>query len=175
MRRSNQTDYLLLAAYVETFSKRECDFHVNGPYPSVRVETDASMLDTLYRMIPAKFPPLYERLILQYRWPKEVDLRKYRLLANPPGPTLDGLAQEMRKDTGLWDALIPDGYIQFAKGPGLNYDPVCFDIRNHQKKGDYRIVQIDHEEILCNFRIKEVMEIAANFRELIETTIKQFA
>ena len=37
---------------------------------------------------------------------------------------------------------------------------------------DYRIVKIDHEEVLCNYRIKVVSEIAPSFRALVLQTIK---
>jgi hypothetical protein len=52
----------------------------------------------------------------------------------------------------------------------MDYDPVCFDIKS-RKNRDYRIVKIDHEEILSNHRIKVVSEIAATFRALVLQTI----
>jgi hypothetical protein len=77
----------------------------------------------------------------------------------------------MMCDPGLWNALIPAGFIQFGKGPDVDYDPVCFDIR--ARTGDCRIVKIDHEEILCNNRIKVVAELAPSFEKLVLTTIEQ--
>src|SRR3954468_1005774 len=55
----------------------------------IRANTPESFLDPLYEKLPARFPELYERLVLSYRW-AEVDLKIYRLLANPPGPDLSG-------------------------------------------------------------------------------------
>ena len=52
------------------------------------------------------------------------------------------------------------------------YDPVCFDI-GLRKNYDYRIVKIDHEEILCNQRIKVVPESAPSFRALVLQTIER--
>jgi hypothetical protein len=109
-------------------------------------------------------------LVLSYRWP-ETDLGRFRLLANPPGPGLEGLLAEMRRDAVLWEELIPRGWIRFGKGPGLNYDPVCFDLRRRRKDGDLRVVQLDHEEILCYSCIIEVAELAGSFRELVEGTV----
>ncbi len=83
---------------------------------------------------------------------------------------LCGLAEEIFKDPGLVESLIPGGLIQFGKGPDINYDPVCFDIKNRRKDGDYRIVRVDHvdhEEVLCNSRIRIVAELAPSFRDLV--------
>ena len=142
------------------------------PWRPRRIETDRCWLDALYAKIPARFAPLYERLVLTYRW-AEVDLGSYTLLANPPGPDLSRLLGEISKDPALWTLLIPAGYIQFAKGTEYDYDPVCFDINGRKKNGDCRIVKIDHEEILCYSRIKVVKEMASSFDELVRQTIER--
>lgn len=134
--------------------------------------TDRSHCDQLYIELPERFPPLYERLILSFRW-AEVDLKSYRLLANPPGRNFDRLLAGIIGNKALSDELIPKGYIQFGKGADLNYDPVCFDLKHRLRNGDYRIVQVDHEEILCNRRIKEVAELAPSFRQLVLNTIEE--
>lgn len=135
-----------------------------------KIATDRCCLDPLYARLPAPFPPLYEKLVLSYRW-AEVDLGTFALLANPPGLDLTRLFGEVSKDPGLWQALIPAGYIQFAKGPDIDYDPVCFDTGHQRKNRDCPIVKIDHEEILCNNRIKVVGELAPSFEELVRDTI----
>ena len=56
----------------------------------------------------------------------------------------------------------------------MDYDPVCFEIKSRRNR-DYRIVKIDHEEILCNYRIKVVSEIAPSFRALVLQTIERAA
>lgn len=137
----------------------------------LRTKADPAMLDMLYTKIPARFPPLFERLVLCYRWAK-VDLRLFRLLPNPPGLDLSGLLAEMRGDSAIWQALIPAGYMQFGRGTDIDYDPVCFDIRKRTKRKDYRIVKIDHEQILCNNRIKVVAELAPSFERLMLQTIE---
>ncbi len=55
----------------------------------------------------------------------------------------------------------------------MDYDPVCFDLRSRTKDGDYRIVKIDHEEILCNNRLKVVAELAPSFEQLMQRTVEQ--
>jgi hypothetical protein len=139
-----------------------------------KVGTPASCLEQIYRKLPAPFPPLFEGLVLSYRW-AEVDLQSYRLLANPPGPKLSGLLEEMSGDSALWEALLPAGYIQFGRGPDIDYDPVCFDMKSRKRSGDCSIVKIDHEEILCNYRVKVVAELAPSFEDLVLQTIQRSA
>jgi hypothetical protein len=137
----------------------------------VKVTTDRSCLDPLYAKLPSRFPPLFERLVLSYRW-ADVDLKTFTLLANPRGPDLSRFFDQISKDPGLWEALIPAGYIRFGQGPDLDYDPICFNIRSRRKNGDCRVVKIDHEEILCNNRVKVVAELALGFEELVRQTIE---
>jgi hypothetical protein len=79
----------------------------------------------------------------------------------------------MTKDEGLWEGLMAAGYIQFGLGPDMDSDPVCFDIKSETNRKDYRIVKIDHGEILCNYRVKVVKEIAPSFRHLVLQTIER--
>jgi len=48
-----------------------------------RERTDPAELQQLYRKLPARFPRLYEELVLSFRW-ADVDLEAFTLLANPP-------------------------------------------------------------------------------------------
>lgn len=181
----------LIARYVAAFSKLDemlanellspiawqlalgaQDDHGYKRWQPVKVETERSELEILYQKLPARLPSLYEELILSYRW-AEVDLQSYRLSANPPGATLKGLFEELSSDQGLWEFLISSGFIRFGKGPDVDYDPVCFDLRSRSRNGDYRIVKIDHEEILCNNRIKVVDELAPGFEHLVLSTIER--
>jgi hypothetical protein len=135
-----------------------------------RIDTDQRSLDPLYARLPGRFPRLYERLVLTYRW-AAIDLGAYTLLPNPPGQDLSRLFDQISGDPGLWESLVPAGYIQFAKGPDYDYDPVCFDLSKRKKNRDCRVVKIDHEEILCNYRIKVVSELAPSFEDLVRQTI----
>lgn len=136
------------------------------------ITTDESALNLFYAELPVRLPRLFEELALSYRW-AEVDLGTYRLVANPPGADLSGLLSKMMCDSNLRESLLPAGFIRFGKGPGLDYDPICFDTRSRSKSGDYRIVKIDHEGILCNYRVKTVDELAPSFEQLVISTISR--
>jgi len=138
----------------------------------MRCVTPASALDSIYQELPARFPRLFEELVLSYRW-AEVDLGKYRLLANPPGSDLSGFFQQMSNAPDIWSALLPGGFLPFGKGPDMDYDPVCFDVKSRKQGGDCRIVKIDHEEILCNHRVNVVSELAPSFHQLVLQTVER--
>lgn len=179
-------DHVLVERFVASFEKldemtvsdaigqqlatADRDQHRSGRWRPTKVYTEPSLLDPIYSTVPSRFPPLFERLVLSYRW-AEVDLGSYRLLANPPGTRLDALLHEMSKDPIIWNCLLGAGYIQFGKGPDIDYDPVCFDISTQKKNGDYKIVKIDHEQILCHNRVQTVAELAPTFEQLMLDTI----
>jgi hypothetical protein len=147
------------------------DSYGQRKWKPIAVQTDRAVLEALYAKLPARFPPLYEELVLAYRW-ADVDLQTFTLLANPPGHGLGLLLRRICGDKGLWETLIPNGLVPFGKGADHDYDPVCFDIST-RKNRDYRILKIDHEEILCNCRIKVVSELAPSFRALVLETIER--
>jgi hypothetical protein len=187
---SLESDTGLLAEYIATFEKLDDLSGTEFP-PSLVVSTDeygwqewkprqittgSWALKLLYQGLglrgigSTRFPPLYETLLLSYRWAK-VDLGSYRLLANEPAEDFARLLADMRSDTCLHANLVSNGYFQFGQGPDYDYDPVCFDFRQRQQNGDCRIVKIDHEDILCNGRVREAAELAPNFRSLVLDTI----
>jgi hypothetical protein len=122
--------------------------------------------------LPVRLPPLFELLLLSYRW-AEVDISLCTLIANPPGPDLSGFLKKISGEQVLWRGLTTAGYTQFGRAAGGNYDPVCFDWRSRKKTRDCKIVRIDHEEILCNDRVRVLCEIAPSFEELILKTIAE--
>jgi hypothetical protein len=180
-------DFRLVEKYVASFEKLD-DMMASGSDPvamqlsigksegrerwrPARADTPPAALEEIYAKIPRRFPRLYERLVLSYRW-AEVDLATHALLPNPPGPGLIGLFLGISGDRGLWESLRSAGFVQFGRAAGGNYDPVCFDMNSKRRSGDFRIVRIDHEEILCNYRVKVVCELAASFYELVRQTIE---
>ena len=171
------SDAVLLAEYVATFEKRDdtdgYGVHHGQPRP---ITTLPLALEALYQGLGltgrgfTRFPPLYEALLLSYRW-AEVDLGSYRLLANEPAEDLSPLLSALRADGHLLATLVPNGYVPFGKGPDINYDPVCFDFRQRQKNGDCPVVRLDQEAILCGGRIGAITELAPNLRSLVISTI----
>ena len=141
------------------------------PAPT-RQQSDRGALQDLYSDLPIRFPLVYEKLVLQYRWPEEAELGPLELLANPPGdPSFSGLSRAIRYDRHLAAALLPAAFVPFARPAGGSWDPICFDGSVRAGKHDRQIVRIDHESILCNDRIKIEAVLAPSFRSLIETAL----
>jgi hypothetical protein len=144
--------------------------------------TPHRVLDQLYSILPSKFPPLYERLVLTHRWYRsELDVfdifdgwsnpTTFDILGNPPGFGLEGLQMELFRDHGFSETCLPNGFIQFGLGPDAHYDPICFDTSRKSAKQDYAIVQLDHEAILCKYKIRIIQTIAPSFENLVHAVI----
>lgn len=132
--------------------------------------TSQSACRELEARLPAPLPPLFRQLILRYRYLR-VELGQFCLLANPPGPGLAGLEQEMFRDDLLSHVLLRHGFIPFGQGADGNYDPVCFNLARRAADGDMQVVRLDHEEILCHERIKVQAVLAPTFRQLVEQSV----
>jgi len=182
------TDAELLERFIATFSKLD-DLLAADPVPPeldgglddspwarqkwrpAAIRTDPSDLEQAYLQLPDRFPPLYEQLVLSYRW-LEVELDDLvRLIANPPGILLAPLIAGMTKDRLLVDVLFAHGLIPFGRAPGDNYDPVCFDTRRRNADGDCPIVRIEHEAILCQGKLGESSTVSGSFRSLMTDAI----
>jgi hypothetical protein len=156
-----------------------CESGIGGGGEFIREDTPKSALDKLYAEIPAKFPPIYERLVLTYRWDRsELEignppgrLTSFEIFGNPPGRDLDELRGELFRDQGLKTTCLASGFIQFASGPNFSYDAICFDTSQKNSKGDYALVQLDHESILCKDKIRLVRTIAPSFESLVHAVI----
>ena len=135
-----------------------------------RAPTSRAVLDGLYRRLPYGLPTLFEDLLLRWRWAAP-DIGAVQLLANPVGPDLGGFADEVLKDGELAELLLPAGYVQFGRVGGGGYDPVCFDIARGRTADDARVVQFDHEELLCHRRLGSARELQPSFRHLVTQVV----
>jgi len=146
----------------------------NRKWKPAAVETERAALTAIYEHLPASFPPLYEDLILSYRW-LDVELDGFAsLFANASGPAFSGLFSRMTAVRAFVEVLFPLGLIPFGHGTGDNYDPVCFaTARRHRRHGDCPIVQVEHESVLCNLRIGKSWEIAESFRSFVEGVLEK--
>jgi hypothetical protein len=138
----------------------------------LRVTHDTAALAELEAHLPARLPPLYAALVLGWRFMR-VELDEYALLANPPGPGLEGLRAEIFRDPVLSSVTLANGYIPFGQGTdGRGYDPVCFNLRARRQDGDMEVVRLDHKEILCYDGIRVVKVLARSFRELVARNVE---
>ena len=71
----------------------------------------------------------------------------------------------------LSELLLPAGFVQIGRPDTGNFDAVCFDLNGSNQNSEYRIVQVDHEEILCNWRVRVSGELWPSFIKLMETAL----
>jgi hypothetical protein len=120
-----------------------------------------------------KFPTSFQSLMSRYAFPA-FQCGPVFLYANT-GYELQSaqdftweFRERIFRDKGLVESLLPAGYLQIGNPHETDYDPICFDTKNRTDNGEYPIVGIDHEEILCWSKIRVVKVIASSFLELIE-------
>jgi hypothetical protein len=151
----------------------ESNSHHTSESSNVVVQkTNVAALQEIYSILPAKFPILYEQLVLSYRWDRS-NVGLLILLANPVGPDLRGLQNEFLADKSLYEGCVQNGFIQFGFAAGGSYDPVCFDTKSASHRERYRVVVLNHEDILCNRKIKVRSVLANSFDELALSLIRE--
>lgn len=172
----------LIAAFVASFQSDQFFTHDEPPpdelstgvdpedwncirWKPTRIETPKAELKLLYGGLGGRFPPLYEQLVLTWRW-LDVWLDKIRLFANPPGPTLNPLAKQMHRDPVFDEHLVSNGYFPFGFDID-NYNPVCFDTTRSHPDGDCIIRKFEHESMLTTDRIGESWVIWSSCRAMM--------
>lgn len=133
----------------------------------VRHLTERESLREIYSRLPAKFPVLFEKLLLNYRWSSIWLYGAFRLLdSTDDKPDLSGFLGEIFKDENLVTPCLQNGYIQFAFAYD-RYDPVCFNTNKRTSANDFEIVRLDHELLLQRSKIKAIKTLAPSFELLM--------
>jgi hypothetical protein len=134
----------------------------------IRPEDNASRLHALESNLPRRLPQSFTTLLSKYSFPP-FDACGITFFGWEASSTeFSGIAPPAKGS--LSELLLPAGYVQFGRPDTGDFDAVCFEIGPNQNR-EYRIVQMDHEEILCNFRIKIRGELWPSFRKLVEYLI----
>jgi hypothetical protein len=121
----------------------------------------------LQNKLPKRFPRSFGSLISRYAFPA-FDLWGIAFFGNTGAGNETDLEVAIFKDRGLCEVLLSKEYVQIGRPDTGDYDPVCFDPTGPINNREYPIVRIDHEEILCNCRIKVTSQIAPSFFKLVE-------
>ena len=129
----------------------------------------APWIEDFEKKLPKALPRSYRSLATRYAF-RSFDLRGITLFGNS-GVSKDSagdLVVASLADKHLTDTLLPSGYVQIGRPDTGDYDPICFDTNRSKQNREFSIVRIDHEEILCNYRIKVRAEIASSFLAFIQ-------
>jgi hypothetical protein len=71
----------------------------------------------------------------------------------------------------LSELLLPAGYVQIGRPNTGDFDAVCFDLNENSQNREFRIVRIDHEDILCNWRVRVSGELWPSFITLVDSVL----
>jgi len=137
----------------------------------IRPAASNPWVEELVQQLPHPLPKPYRSLIKRYRF-CNFEVGPVMLFANSGRDLFYELSTNIFKDKGLFPTLHKNGYLEFGKPFGGNYDPVCFDMQR-QSRGDAPVVQLDHEEILTRSRIRVVQQIAPSFASFLRRVIEE--
>lgn len=136
---------------------------------AVRPEDNSSRLRELESKLPRRLPPSFESLLSRYSF---VPFDASGISFFGWGPTSPDLFEVASAPRGsLSELLLPAGYFQIGRPDTGSFDAVCFDLNTQKQNREFRIVLVDHEEILSNLRVKIRSELWPSLRNLIETSI----
>jgi hypothetical protein len=135
---------------------------------------DSDWLPLFENSLPFPLPLSFHTLIERYTFPsfEAGPIRMYSVGIRESQDDYMELQKAALRDKNLVPMLFKNGYLPFARPENDNYDQICFDYRREGKKKEPAVVTIDHEEILCNSRIKVVEVIAASFDGLLDRIIE---
>jgi hypothetical protein len=71
----------------------------------------------------------------------------------------------------LSELLIPAGHVQIGRPDTGNFDGICFDLNHQTQNREYQVVQVDYEEILCNWKVRVTRNLWPSFVKLVECAV----
>jgi hypothetical protein len=126
-------------------------------------------IQLLQDRIGQPFPPSFLDLVSRFSFPA-FEHGPLLLFANHHQETFWDLSRKLFLDPTMSPALLSAGFIQIGNPYFYNYDPVCFDCNLGAREP--RLVQLDHEAILCAGEIQIVREIAPSFIDLVRAAVE---
>jgi hypothetical protein len=155
----NATDKL-----IESFASK-----VKGLGLPIREEDNKSRLNMFEEKLPKRLPQSFASFLSRYSFPSfdvggialfgwDSDSNAYTEEASAPKGSLSEL-------------LLPAGYAQIGRPDGGDFDAICFDLNEHRQNREYRIVQVDHEDILCDRQVRVSGELWLSFIKLVESVL----
>jgi hypothetical protein len=142
---------------------------VKGRGAPIRPEDNALRLRMLEKKLPQRMPQSFESFLSRYSFKAfdvlgitlfdwDSDSNRYIIEASAPKNSLSEL-------------LIPAGFVQIGRPDGGDFDAICFDFNQQYQNREYRIVQVDHEDILCNWKVRVTGEVWPSFIKLVESAL----
>jgi hypothetical protein len=126
-------------------------------------------ITAIEQRIRRKYPPSFRSLLTLYSYPA-FEAGRIMFFANTGERMFWEYSSQVFTDEGMMEFLLDKGFIYFGHPFFYNHNPVCFDLRNGLPEPP--IVNVDHEEILCNKRLRIVEQTAESFTTYIQSVIE---
>jgi hypothetical protein len=134
------------------------------------VKSDNSdRMEALQNRMGRRFPPSFLDFVSRYSFPA-FEFGPLLFFANHREETDWDLSRKLFLDPVMSPILLGAGFIQIGNPFFYNYDPVCFDATSGRT--ETRLVQLDHEAILCHREIRIIKETASSFIELLKASLE---
>ncbi|HEY3414856.1 MAG TPA: SMI1/KNR4 family protein [Armatimonadota bacterium] len=139
------------------------------PWPTV------DWIVPLEQRLGLALPPSYRSLVTRYVFPA-FEVGPFQMSANTPeGTPFYEFRNRVFSDQAFVDILLPAGYIPLGNPFAGNYDQICFDTQRRKgAAGECPIVWIDHEEVLCNERIRVLEQVSSSFEAFAEGIVHAY-
>lgn len=135
----------------------------------IREEGNALRLRKFEERLPKRLPQSFEDLLSRYSFPA-FDVMGISIFGWDSAT--NAFTQEATAAKGsLSELLIPAGYVQIGRPDTGAFDAICFDLNTKSQNRECRIVQVDHEDILCNWNVRVSGEWWPSFIKLIESAL----
>ncbi len=133
---------------------------------------EAPWIDKLQARLPQRLPVSFRSFVARYGFGC-FEVGPLLIFGNRGVSSEYELSDVVFCDRALYPTLLASGQLQFGRPAGGSYDPVCFDATRRSKIGEHPIVQIDHEEVLCNSKIVVRTEIARSFFHFVNAVLEE--
>lgn len=135
----------------------------------IREEDNKSRLGLLEEKLPKRRPQSFASFLSRYSFPA-FDVRGISLFGWDSDS--NAYTEESSAAKGsLSELLLPAGYVQIGRPNTGDFDAICFDLNERKQNREYRIVQVDHEDILCNWRVRVSGELWPSFIKLVDSVL----
>lgn len=135
----------------------------------IREQDNRSRLELFERKLPKRLPQSFSSFLSRYSFPA-FDVLGISLFGWDSDS--NGYIEEASATKGsLSELLLPAGYVQIGRPDTGDFDAVCLDLNQRRQNREYPIVQINHEEILCNWRVRVSADLWPSFINLMDSAL----
>jgi hypothetical protein len=135
----------------------------------VQEANNASRLGVFEEKLPRRLPQSFASFLLRYSFPT-FDVLGITLFGweSDSSPYIE---EASAAKGSLSELLLPAGYVQIGRPDTGDFDAICFDFNEQSQNREYRMVQVDHEDILCNWKVTVSSELWPSFIKLVDSAL----